>query len=418
MIWTTRLLLSLTVIAAAEPRKIMIIGDSQSEEYRFELPFSAPSSDPTEANTLNWIEILAEHRSEEFDFGDYERRAFEWKDVRNAGYEYNWSIPGALTDTWITVLNASFLNDQEYLDSKWTLLDQVDEVEAVVIFLGGNDMSTVYSRLNRDERPPGWPESIIDQVEEIVEKIRDENSTIPVIIGTFPDVGGTEKRQNDFPNEAGRRLASTYIAEANQKLKAFADGGGFPTFDVAKLTLDFIDDAPYRIGNVELLPFGHPVNNPRNLLCRDGFHPSTASQAVIANMIIAALNEALDEDLTPLSEEEILVDVLGIDPSIDDDYHTWINARSPESDSLLADPDGDGLENLGEYALDLNPLIPDMPELSPQLFFDYPVVESRRDYVTTRAAQSPDLINWVTIPNEPPVTLTEQFLRLEFILTE
>jgi lysophospholipase L1-like esterase len=404
------------VIAAAEPRKIMIIGDSQSEEYRFELPFTAPASDPTESNTMNWIEILAEHRSEEFDFGTYKRRLFEWKDVRNAGYEYNWSIPGALTDTWITVLNASFFDDQEYLDSKWTLLDQVDEVEAVVIFLGGNDMSTVYSRLNRDERPPGWPESVIDQIEEIAEKVRDENSTIPIIIGTFPDVGGTEQRQNDFPNEAGRQLASTYIAEANQKLQTFADDEGFPTFDVAKLTLDFIDDAPYRIGNVEFLPFGHPENKPRNLLCRDGFHPSTASQAVIANMIIAALNEALNADLTPLSEEEILVDVLGMDSTIDDDYLAWINAIVPGTNSLLADPDGDGLENLGEFALDLNPLSSDMPALSPQLTFDYSVAESRRDYVSTRAAQSADLINWVTIPGEPPVTPTEQFLRLEFIL--
>ena len=85
----------------AEPLKVMVIGDSLSEEYRFEVPFSAPDSDPADANTKNWIEILGELRAEEVSFGEYESDFGGWNDSRNGGYEYNWSIPGSETETWV-----------------------------------------------------------------------------------------------------------------------------------------------------------------------------------------------------------------------------------------------------------------------------------------------------------------------------
>ena len=403
---------------SAEPKKILVIGDSQSEEYRFEIPFSAPASAPFESNTQNWIELLAEHRPEEVDFGEYRRNLFSYPDVRDAGYEYNWSIPGALTDTWIEVLNSSFLNDQEYLSSKVTLLDQIDEMDAVVIFLGGNDMNTVYSRLHRNEPPNGWPESVIDQMEEIIEIVQGEDSDIPIVVGNFPDVGGTEKRKLDFPDRAGRDLASQYIADANARLKAMLATKSIPVFEVTRVTTDLISEQPFRLGNVELFPFGHPENPPRNLLCRDGFHPSTSTQARLANMIMTALNEKASWSLTPFSDQEILTDILGLDPAADNEYLAWIDGFAVSNSSLVADPDGDGLDNLGEFALDLNPSLPDAPTAGSEGAFNFTVKASRTEYVTTLPAVSGDLENWTPFPETPPFVLPEPFLRLEFSLRD
>ena len=76
--------------------KVMTIGDSLTEEYYFEFIFSAPSSTPFLgfANTKNWVEILAEERSSDLDFGNYEEELLSYSDYRNGGYQYNFGVPG------------------------------------------------------------------------------------------------------------------------------------------------------------------------------------------------------------------------------------------------------------------------------------------------------------------------------------
>ncbi len=409
---------ALTLAIQAGPKKIMVIGDSQSEEYRFEIPFSAPESNPIESNTKNWIELLSEHRPDDVTFGEYKRNAFEWFDVRNAGYQYNWSIPGAFTATFLEVLNSSIFNDEEYFLSKLELLDQIDEVDAVVIFLGGNDIRTVYSKLHRDEPPAGWPQSLVDEMAEIIEIVQDEDSSVRIIVGDFPDVGGTEKTKLSHPDQRGRKIASQHVAHANQLLKQMLDTRNIPLFEVSRVTTDLLGDEPIRIGNVQFLPFGHPENPPRNLLCRDGFHPATSTQARIANMIVSALNDEAGWAVTPFTDQEILTAILGLDPTIDDDYLAWIGNFAVNNNSLLADLDGDGLENLGEYALNKNPLVPDMPQLIPDRTFDFTLAPLRKAYVKTTPAVSPDLEKWTPFDAPPPFTIPEPFFRLEFHLLD
>lgn len=396
----------------------MVIGDSQSEEYRFEVPFSAPESNPFEANTQNWVELLAEHRAAAFDFGEYRRNLFEWGDVRNAGYQYNWSVPGAFVSTHLEILKATVFENQQYLTSKIELLDQIDEMDAIVMFLGGNDIRSVYGRLHRDDPPAGWPQSLIDETRELIEIIRSEAPEVPLIVGDFPDVGGTEKTKTDHPGMEGRVIASQYVAQANQLLKQLLDSKGIPSFEPSSLTADLLEDDPVRIGEVEFLPFGHPENRPRYLLCKDGFHPSTSAQARIANLIVGALEQAIGETLSPLADQEILSDILGIDPTVDDDYLAWIGGFSVSNESLLADEDGDGLQNLGEFALNNHPLISDAPQPTQQGSFDFQADPGRTGYVQTQAAGSNDLQEWSVISAPPPFTLPTNFLRLEFTLRE
>jgi hypothetical protein len=53
----------LLATASAAPLRILAIGDSLTEEYHFELTFSAPQSDPANANVMNWPELIGKFRA-------------------------------------------------------------------------------------------------------------------------------------------------------------------------------------------------------------------------------------------------------------------------------------------------------------------------------------------------------------------
>ena len=114
--------------------KVMAIGDSMTREYAIQLPFSAPDSDPIEANTMNWVEILAARRSVDIDFGDY----------KDLGHEYNFGISGYDTDLWMEIIHAGLLDPEILI--RYEMRKQYDEVDVIVItnyygrrFRGGND---------------------------------------------------------------------------------------------------------------------------------------------------------------------------------------------------------------------------------------------------------------------------------------
>ncbi len=87
----------------AQPMRILSIGDSLTEEYRFETPFSGPKTEGSDipaidANTHNWPEIISEYRSQYLSFGSYAPNLLDYRDFRDAGYKYNYGIPGFTAD--------------------------------------------------------------------------------------------------------------------------------------------------------------------------------------------------------------------------------------------------------------------------------------------------------------------------------
>lgn len=84
-------LLVLAGFGGAAPLKVLSIGDSLTEEYRFETPFSAPESAPgvpgLEANTKNWVEIVSARRGEWLSFGSYDPNLLSYPDFRNGGVQ-------------------------------------------------------------------------------------------------------------------------------------------------------------------------------------------------------------------------------------------------------------------------------------------------------------------------------------------
>ncbi len=406
------LFLSLTLIAvsSASPIKLLVIGDSQSEEYAFEVPFSAPDSSPLVANTQNWIEILAEHRAEELDFGSYENQLFSYPDLRNGGYALNWGVPTAETETWAQVASSSIFQDQEFLSSKFQLTQQLPEVDAIIIILGGNDASSEYRGLYQNTPPSNWPAQIVANLKTLIDFIQEWTNS-PIHLANIPDVGETTRFITRFPDAEKRAIATGHIRQANEAIAELSQDEGTSLINFFSLTETLSSDGPIRIGNVEFFPFPNSENAPRHLLCKDGFHPSTSIQCLLANLILEKL------ELTPLTEDEILGDILNIPPDADDDYLSWINALTTET-SFLTDPDGDGLPNLGEYALGKMPHQADAP------LFQYEPLSERSSKVQTRPMSSNDLINWQESDGvtEAPsgvftINSTLPFSRLEFTLT-
>ena len=110
--------------------QLLIIGDSLSKEYEYELAGIGGNSDAQ--GIMSWTEILDEYRHGDFDFGGSAIRP----DLRLIGHKHNWSLPGSFARQWVDYLDADFPMDYVYGIPE--LEDQLQgEVERVVVFLGG-----------------------------------------------------------------------------------------------------------------------------------------------------------------------------------------------------------------------------------------------------------------------------------------
>jgi len=394
---------------SAMPLKLLVIGDSQSEEYAFELPFSAPNSNPLSANTKNWVEILAQERPNEVTFGSYQPNFFSYPDLRNAGFESNWSVPGSETETWQEVVTASVLENFLYFTSSAKIADQLSDIDAIVIILGGNDANGDYRALQNNDPPAGWITGITDNLRTLIDFIQTHSSQ-PIYLANIPDVGVTRLVQGKFPDPQKRAIATRYIQQANTAIANLAAAEGATLIDFFSLTERIGPDKAVTIGEVEFLPEEDSENRPRFLLCKDGFHPATATQALLANLVMNALGRP------PIPDEEILTDLLGISPDADADSLAWTRARTNET-SFFADPDGNGIPNLGEYALNTTSVTIE------ERVFHYRPEPSRTSYVRINPEISSDLQEWFapdrrltgpdgTISINPP----RPFFRLRFEL--
>jgi len=331
------MLLPMTVGAAR--LKILTIGDSLSKEYQYEVPFSAPEGSAT-ANTKNWVETMTQLRSTLINFGDTKNSS----DLRVVGHEYNFSIPGHTAAQWAQILSNNPKTGADII-TNYNLVNYVEgnDVSVVVIFLGGNDLDNDYGAISKNATPPASLAAIRNNIASIHDYLRSYNATIPIVICTVPDVGATYEVAQANTTPAEKATARQRTAALNADIMAMAATRNAKVARIDKLTDRLFDEHPFTINGTEFIYPPDTQNEKHRLFCRDGFHPGAAVQALVANEIIMALNQATTANIPLLGDREILSSVLSFNP--DQPYLTWAGSNG----GMLDNPDGDGLPNLAEY---------------------------------------------------------------------
>lgn len=402
-------LLAIALPVAAGPLRVLAIGDSMTEEYAFEIPFSAPASDPTNANTRSWPELLRIFRPAEATLGPYESTAFTYGDLRNAGHEWNFGIPGMTSRNWFILINTDDPFDPpsgeplgfSYYDTRRKLIDELYAVQAVVIQLGANDLKQEYNDLFNDTEAANFSNGVRNRIAAIHDWVRIYRPNVPVVVCTLPDVGATPQISGTYNDPVKQASTRAKIAALNQSILTWAAGKTRPPAiaRIDHLTDRIFDQQPFHLnGTVFTLP-GDPENPPTRVFSRDGFHAATMPQALIANEILGALEAATGRDLTPFSNREILRNLLGLDP--DQPYLDWIAAAGLGGSGMDEDPDQDGFPNLAEYLLDSPPGSFSQPlagSFAPGKWLAWQPSANAMRFGTLTAEESANLTEWKPVP--------------------
>lgn len=399
-------LLSLSLVSLAGPPllavplKVLAIGDSLTEEYAFELPFSAPDSSPLNANVKNWPEILATQRADSFSMGSYNSTLFSYTDLRDGGYKYNYGVPGFKTADWVAVCQSSFedvfssdlITSLRY-PTQQGLLGHLDNVGAVVIFLGGNDLKSDYAGIFNNAQAPALLAEAVTNLTFIHDYVRRHKASVPIIIATAPDIGATAEVAGKYTDPAKRAIARARIAAMNASIIAMAATRGATVARVDTVTDRIFDQVPLELNGTTFNYAPNPENSPRPVFCKDGFHPATMVQALIADQIVDALNRATGSSIPRLANRDILGPILGLNP--DQPYLDWASTAG----GFTANPDGDGLPNLAEFVLGTTPTVANSPfvfESDRRMHFATSLAGQK--FASLTVEESSTLAAWLPVP--------------------
>jgi phospholipase/lecithinase/hemolysin len=391
------LLLGLSILPV-RAEQCLVLGDSLTKEYELEFPLLFPSN-PASWGSRNWIEILHERRNTWFDLGEING----YFDPRLTGHEHNWAFPGATAveineqlKSWQSVIWRTELNGQIK-----------NAAERVVIFAGGNDVNSYYGPIYNGASPTPYINATRDAIKDIVNYVLGQKSSLPMVLVSVPHLGCAPLVQRQYPTDLVKTARVTAALDSlNAQLAAFAQSKGIAFVPgVYQFTKDIIE-GPFRIGGIEFYKEADPDSRPRYVFSGDGFHPATSAHGKIAQMVIEAFrNRYPAKQITPLTDREIVANILGLDPDIP--FKEWIATQGvPQGQvGLEDDPDGDGLVNALEFVLDgasatvaslglLRPQV-DSTLSPPQLGWTYRLRPLAAEWASVRIQHSADLMNWM-----------------------
>jgi hypothetical protein len=290
-----RLILALAMLIAppaarsGEPAGIGVLGDSYSDEYRF--------YPPDRSTARNWVELLAEVRG--VDFGPYTESSRG--EPRNGGFSYNWARSDA--ETGDLIASGQHLGVAEQVAR--------GEVSVVVVFAGGNDfIHALHSADPISAIGQAVPRAVANE-RLAVETVLGASPRVRLLLLTLPDLLELPEfsepiREGHFP-EAIATACREGIRRYNDEIRAIASSSD----RVGLLDLEWAARLAFPIGRGRVLLAGQvldrdrPANDPGHLFLADRRHLGSFGQAVLAKLIVDALDAQFGLGIEPLRLGEL-----------------------------------------------------------------------------------------------------------------
>lgn len=368
------ILLALLLPLSAQQR-ILTIGDSQSEEYAFEVIFSAPFAGDYSDHADNWIEILDQRRDSQLDFGSYADFPGEYGDFRNNGHKYNWAAPGFTSFEAESMVTGAFDSNWAIWALNTTSANKIEDqlknndspIAHIVIFLGGNDINNEYPELARGILDSNsYLNTLIANFQSIITSLRSHNPNIPITIVNCPNVSISPRVREKYPLQSEADTITAITIDFNNRLQTLANINSTtaPTniADIFSFSQQIAAPETFYIGTVEMIKAGNDQNPANHIFCTDGFHPNSGAQALYANQILTAINTIQTPQTPLLTNREIITEVLHLNP--DQPYLDWATTFTSTALPMSGDFDNDNIPNLLEFALNSSPTTPNSSPLT------------------------------------------------------
>lgn len=225
-------------------------------------------------------------------------------DIRGLNFgpnsSFNVAVPGSTT---------SRLIGSEDQDGQIAALVTAGQVTLPILAIGGNDfgnpnfrdiLATTDEQRARDE-----------VIEPAIANIKTAVDTVLAagpegfILFSAPELSTPVWREITGGDPVLVEFLSSAVADINDELRSFAIERQIAFIDIAAAQRDFLSSGSIEVGGVTI----DTVNSGRGdktFFFVDRLHPGDVGNGLIANLVIAALNESYDTDLEFLSDLEIL----------------------------------------------------------------------------------------------------------------
>ncbi len=294
-----------------------VIGDSLFDEHFNQTEFGASLS-----YSKNALELLND--AGVFNLGTIDN----WGGTRGNGYEFNWALAGATTETLIS--QGQHTNLASQIDARG--------ITHAVMVIGSNDLfpgtpsfgstyELVYESIASQAQIDAFIDSAVDRMILASETLADTG--VNLLFATAPDYGIAPITKSRYPDPVKRQLVTDVLAEANERASQILRTElGVPVIDIFAATKDIFgengqENSIVTIGGVAIdlngtggVEYSDVLDgsyNPNNLtsdvadaFAHDGIHPSNVLGGIYANMLLTGFNEEYGDTFPLFTEQEIL----------------------------------------------------------------------------------------------------------------
>lgn len=303
-----------------------------------------------------------------------------WGGTRNDGYEYNWALAGATTNTLV--------EDNQHTNLASQIA--VAGIAKAVLVIGANDLfpfppstgSSAYQAIYDGTASPQQIDTIASEavanVALAAQTLKDAG--VDLIVATAPDYGIAPFTKFFYTNPVKRALVDDVVEGWNAVAVArLTQDVHVPVVDIYQLSKDIWGDhgsenATFQLGGVDLNLNGTggvdftdvllgnpytPTSDTVDAFVHDGIHPNTTIGGIFANLFMTGFNQEHGDEFLLFTEEQLLQNAgssLGgmyasdtLSASLGGKtYSDYVHAAVPELTSL-ADFDEDGDVDSDDY---------------------------------------------------------------------